>query len=345
MAQFGLAGLRSLHGLLESRFREVPARALLAGIAAHAMLPLDLLGTASFGLVLGTSAHAVGWPIPIGGSQTIADAMVAHYLGLGGELLLQKPVTRLSELPSARAYLLDVTPRQLMHMELEALPSHYRKRLSRFRYGPGVYKMDWALRGPVPWKDAACARAITVHLSGTYEDVARAEACVHQGKLADEPFVLFTQPSLFDASRAPPGNHVGWAYCHVPHGSMVDASEAMEAHIERHAPGFRELILARSVKSAVQMEHYNANYVGGDINGGLADLTQLFFRPVLRADPYATPAPHIFLCSSSTPPGGGVHGMCGYHAARSVLRRVFAMEVEEEELPEPLALHPPVPRT
>ena len=203
------------------------------------------------------------------------------------------------------------------------MPASYRARLTRFRYGPGVYKLDWALRGPIPWKDPRCARAATVHLSGTLPDIAAATRAVHAGTLAEYPFTLLVQPSLFDPSRAPPGMHTAWAYCHVPHGSTVDASAAIENHIERFAPGFRDLVVGRVTKNAVEMERYNNNYVGGDINGGFAELSQLFFRPVARLDPYSTPAPDIFLCSSSTPPGGGVHGMCGHWAARSALRRVF----------------------
>jgi phytoene dehydrogenase-like protein len=321
--RFGLSALRSMTGLAQSHFSARAAPALLGGIAAHAMLPLDGVATASFALVLGSAGHAVGWPIVRGGSCAIAGALVARLRDVGGELWLDHFVESLDELPPARAYVLDVTPRQLLRLAGDVLPESYCERMQRFRYGPGVCKVDWALREPVPWKDARCARAATVHLSGSLEDVARAEAAVHAGGIGDPPFVLFVQPTLFDASRAPAGTHVAWAYCHVPHASAVDASDAIEAHVERFAPGFRDVILARSVKTAPDMERYNPNYVGGDINGGSSDIGQLFFRPLASRDPYATPAPHVFLCSSSTPPGGGVHGMCGYWAARSVLSRVF----------------------
>jgi phytoene dehydrogenase-like protein len=244
--------------------------------------------------------------------------------------LLNQRVERLEELPSARAYVFDVTPKQLLAIAGHRFPPGYKKRLSRYRYGPGIYKMDWALRGPIPWKDPKCARAGTVHLSGSIADVAAAEATVHRGEHARRPFILLVQPSLFDETRAPSGQHTAWAYCHVPNGSILDASSAIEAHIESVAPGFRELVMARATKNAMQMQEYNANYIGGDINGGSADIGQLFFRPVASFDPYATPARDVFICSSSTPPGGGVHGMCGYWAARSVLRRVFGRRLESE---------------
>jgi phytoene dehydrogenase-like protein len=323
LARFGLDAVRSLQGLTRAKFRGDEAGALLAGIAAHSMVPLDALATASFGLVLGAAAHAVGWPLARGGSRAIGNALVARLEQLGGELVLGQPVAHIDELPQARAYLFDVTPRQLLAIAGDRLPSSYRARLARYRYGPGVCKLDWALRGPVPWRDPRCARAATVHLSGTVDDVAHAERAVHEGKLAERPFVLFVQPTLFDAPRAPAGKHIAWAYCHVPHGSQLDATQAIEAHIESFAPGFRDVIIARSTMTTTDVERYNPNYIGGDINGGLSDARQLFTRPLIRVDPYTTPAPDIFLCSSSTPPGGGVHGMCGYFAARSALHRVF----------------------
>jgi phytoene dehydrogenase-like protein len=323
LARFGLHALQSMRGLARRELTEEPARALLAGIAAHAMVPLDAAATSSFGLVLGLAAHAVGWPIARGGSQAIADALVANLRAHNGELQAGLEVKRLEELPPARAYVLDVTPRQLLAIAGDRLPPGYRKRLERFRYGPGVFKIDWALREPIPWKDPACGRAATVHLSGSLDDITRSEALIHRGELDEQPFVLLVQPTLFDRSRAPAGGHVAWAYCHVPHGSSFDASDRIEAVIERAAPGFRDVIAARCMRNAREVELHNPNYVGGDINGGLSDLGQLFFRPMVRLDPYATPAPDIFLCSSSTPPGGGVHGMCGYYAARSVLRRAF----------------------
>jgi phytoene dehydrogenase-like protein len=323
LARFGLDALSSLEGLVRTTFHDDAVGGLLAGIAAHAMVPLDAWATASFGLVLAISAHAVGWPVARGGSRTIADALVARLREAGGEVVVDYRVTSLDELPPARAYLLDVTPRQLIDLAGDRLPKRYRARLSRFRYGPGVFKVDWALRTPVPWRDHRCARAATVHLSGNVDEIAAAEQAVHEGELASKPFILFVQPSLFDPTRAPAGMHTAWAYCHVPHGSSIDATELIEAHVEMFAPGFRDTIVARSTLNALELEHYNPNYVGGDINGGLSNLRQLFTRPLPRRDPYATPAPDIFLCSSSTPPGGGVHGMCGYWAARSALARVF----------------------
>lgn len=323
LARFGIVGLRSMCGLAR-RFRERDAPALLAGLAAHAMLPLDAPASASFALILGAAAHAVGWPLARGGSQAIADALVACLRDAGGEIVVGWRVTRLDALPPARAYVLDLTPRQVLAVAGDRLPPGYRRRLARFRYGPGVHKMDWALRAPIPWRDPACARAATIHLGGDLADVVAAEAAPHRGRVAERPFVLVVQPTLFDPTRAPAGMHVAWAYCHVPNGAPVDAGDAIETEIERYAPGFRDVVVARSSRTPRDMEAYDANYVGGDINGGLASLGQLFFRPVARVDPYATPAPDVFLCSSSTPPGGGVHGMCGFWAARSVLRRRFA---------------------
>ncbi len=323
MARFGLDAIRSLRGLARARFRGDAAPALLAGSAAHAMVPLDAPASAAFGLVLGMAGHAVGWPIPRGGSQAITDALVARLGALGGELAVGEPVERLDQLPPARAYVLDVTPRQLLAIAGDRLPAGYRAALGRFRHGPGAFKIDWALRGPVPWRDPRLARAATVHLSGTLGDILRAERAAHAGRRPDRPFMLLVQPSLFDPSRAPAGMHTAWAYCHVQNGERVDATAAIEAHVEAFAPGFRDLVIARSTMDPAGLAAYNPNYVGGDINGGLQDLRQLFFRPVVALDPYATPAPDIFLCSSSTPPGGGVHGMCGYWAARSVLYRVF----------------------
>jgi phytoene dehydrogenase-like protein len=265
----------------------------------------------------------LGWPLARGGSRAISDALVACLREAGGEIVTGRRVERLEQLPAARAYLLDVSPRQVLRIAGPRLPARYRRALERFRYGPGVFKMDWALRAPIPWKDPACGRAATVHLGGNASRIAAAEAAVHAGRPAERPFVLLVQPSLFDATRAPPASHTAWAYCHVPHGSSWDAAPTIEASIEEQAPGFKDLVLTRACRSALEIERYDENYVGGDINGGSAELSQLFFRPVARWDPYATPAPGIFLCSSSTPPGGGVHGMCGYWAARSALSRTF----------------------
>ena len=323
LARFGFSALRSIEGLARARFRGEKARAMFAGIAAHAQLPLDRFATASFGLVLGMAGHAVGWPLPRGGSQSIANALGACLSRNGGELVTSSAVSSLEELPKARAYLFDVSPRQLMSIVGARLPARYRRRLDRFRYGPGSYKIDWALSAPIPWRSPECARAATVHLGGTIEEIAASEAAVWRGEIAERPFVLLTQPSLWDDTRAPPGMHTAWGYCHVPHGSNESVRERVEAQVERFAPGFRELIIARHETTASELEQYNPNYVGGDINGGLASFMQLFFRPVFRLDPYTTPLRDIYLCSSSTPPGGGVHGMCGYWAARSALSRVF----------------------
>jgi phytoene dehydrogenase-like protein len=322
MARFGAVALRSMEGLARSRFRDKPAAALLAGIAAHSVLPLDWRATSAFALVLASAGHAVGWPIARGGSAAIVDALVKCLREAGGEIVTGTRVSSLADLPAARAYVLDVTPRQLLRIAGDRLTPRYRRRLERFRYGPGVFKMDWALSAPIPWRDPECARAATLHLSGDLEQIARAEAQVYTGAMDAPPFVLVVQPSLFDPSRAPAGRHTGWAYCHVPHGSGSDFSAAIEGQIEQFAPGFRDLILARHSSTAQQIEQYNPNYVGGDIAGGMSDLRQLFFRPVAKLDPYATSAPNLFLCSSSTPPGAGVHGMCGYWAARSVLRKI-----------------------
>ncbi len=319
---FGLAALwpaRSLAGLL---FREAPARALLAGMAAHAMLPLEQPGTAAYGLTLAILAHALGWPTARGGSQRIADAMAAHLRSLGGELRSGVEVTCFEELPPARVYLFDLTPRQLLKIAGSRLPAGYRAQLARFRYGAGVFKIDYALSAPIPWKDPDCARAASLHLGGTLEEIAAAERAVWRGEHARQPYVLVAQQSLFDPTRAPQGGHTAWAYCHVPNASTTDMTAAIEAQIERFAPGFRDVVLARRTINAAEMERYNPNYIGGDINGGVQDLLQLYTRPVARWVPYSTPNEQIFLCSSSTPPGGGLHGMCGYHAARAALKQL-----------------------
>jgi phytoene dehydrogenase-like protein len=339
MARFGLAALRSMRGLARRKFREPAAAALLAGIAAHSVLPLDTLGTTSFGLVLASAGHAVGWPIARGGSEAIVTALLACFREAGGELVTGIRVSTLADLPRARAYVLDVTPRQLLAIAGDRFTPRYRRALRRYRYGPGVFKMDWALREPIPWRDPDCRRAATVHLSGDLDEIARAEAAAHRGEAADSPFVLLVQPSLFDPGRAPPSSHTAWAYCHVPHGSGANVSDSIEALIERFAPGFRDGILARHSTTARELELHNPNNVGGDIAGGMSDLRQLFFRPVARLDPYTTSADNVFLCSSSTPPGGGVHGMCGYWAAQSVIRRVlgngaYAREIEDRSLVE-----------
>jgi phytoene dehydrogenase-like protein len=320
VARFGLSAVRSATALAQSRFVDEPARALFAGLAAHSFLPLEQSPAAAFGLMLGTMGHAVGWPFPRGGAQQFANALAACLRALGGELAAGAPIESLDQLPLARAVLLDLTPRQVLRLAAHKLPPSYRGRLERFRYGPGVFKIDYAMDWPIPWKAAACARAGTVHLGGTLEEIAASERNVARGEPPERPFVILSQPSLFDATRAPEGCRVVWAYCHVPNGSSFDMTERIEGQIERFAPGFRDRILARRVMNCRQLEQQNANLVGGDISAGAVDWRQLLARPVLGPTPYRTPTPGIYLCSASTPPGGGVHGMCGFHAAEAALR-------------------------
>jgi phytoene dehydrogenase-like protein len=322
-ARFARSGLRSATGLARARFAGTRAQALLAGNAAHSMRPLASRTTAGFGLALMLFGHAVGWPAAVGGSQAISDAMASLLRSLGGEIETRHEVRALSELRCARAVLFDLTPRQILAIAGDELPPRYRRALGRYRAGPGVFKLDYALDGPVPWIAPECRRAGTVHVGGSIEEIASAEADVARGRSAARPFVLAAQQSLFDPSRAPGEAHTLWAYCHVPNGSTVDAREAIESQIERFAPGFRDLIRARSALSPADLQAYNANYAGGDINGGAADPRQLWARPTARRVPYATPNPRLFVCSSSTPPGGGVHAMCGWHAARAALRGVL----------------------
>jgi phytoene dehydrogenase-like protein len=321
MARFGLSGIRSARGLLRSRFEGDRARALVAGCCAHSMLSLRAPASAAFGIVLVMGAHAVGWPVARGGSQRLTEALVAELRSLGGTLETGRRVESLDELPAwASPVLLDVTPRQLLGIAGTRLPDGYRRRLAHYRYGPGIFKLDWALDGPIPWRAPEAARAGTVHLGGTLDEIAASEDAAVGGQHHERPFVLLVQPSLFDPTRAPAGKHTAWAYCHVPSGSTRDMTDAIEAQVERFAPGFRDLIAARSAMDSAEVERRNPNYVGGDINGGAQDLRQLFTRPVPRPVPYSTPVPGLFICSSSTPPGGGVHGMCGYWAARAALR-------------------------
>jgi len=327
LARFGFSGARSARGLAERRFRGERARALFAGVAAHAMLPLEYLATGAFGLVLTIAGHAVGWPIARGGSQKLADALASYLRALGGEIVTGAGVESIDELPPARAILCDVTPRQLLRLAGHRLPGSYRRRLSRYRYGPGVFKIDWALDGPVPWRAAQCARAGTIHLGGTLDEIAVSERAAWEERHAEKPYVLVVQPSLFDTTRAPAGKHTAWGYCHVPNGSTFDMTERIENQMERFAPGFRDRVLARSVKGPALMERHNPNLIGGDINGGAQDLRQLFTRPMLRFNPYATPVKGLYICSSSTPPGGGVHGMCGYFAARAALKELSSRSV------------------
>jgi phytoene dehydrogenase-like protein len=321
MARFAPAALRSAVGLARSRFEGERARALLAGCSAHSMLSLSSPASAAFGVVLMLTAHQVGWPVARGGSQRLADALVSHLRSLGGEIETGRWVESLDELAGFGTTLLDVTPRQLQRLAGSRLPAGYTRRLTRYRYGPGIFKLDWALDAPIPWTAPKVARAGTVHVGGTLEQIAASEQAAVSGEHCERPFVLLVQPSLFDASRAPEGKHTAWAYCHVPSGSPRDMTEPIEAQVERFAPGFKDLIAARSAMGPEEVEQRNPNYVGGDINGGVQDLRQLFTRPVARPVPYSTPVEGLYICSSSTPPGGGVHGMCGYWAVRAALRR------------------------
>jgi len=318
------AGKRSLLGdaesLAEGVFEGERARGLFAGNAAHSFLRLDRPPSAMFGLLLGTLGHAFGWPFPRGGSQSLADALASYLVSLGGEIYTGAVVRSVDGVPRTRTVLFDVTPLQLLEIAGEHFTDGYRSALKRYRYGPGIFKVDFALDGPIPWEAEGCKRAGTVHLGGTLEEVSAGERAVSRGEHPEKPFVLLAQQSLFDQTRAPEGKHTVWAYCHVPNGSTFDMTERIEAQIERFAPGFRDLILAKSVAGTADLERWNPNLVGGDINGGYMDLRQLFARPMPRVNPYSTPAGGLYICSSSTPPGGGVHGMCGYLAARVALR-------------------------
>jgi phytoene dehydrogenase-like protein len=322
LARFGVRAAPPATTLARLSFRGAKARGVFAGLAAHSMLRLDRPPSAAFGLTLGLLAHAVGWPFPQGGSQRFSDALASYLRSLGGAIETGHRVDSLAELGESRPVLLDLTPRGLLELSGERLPTRYRRGLENYRYGPGVFKLDWALDGPIPWRAEECARAATVHLGATLEEIAASEAAPGRGEISERPYVLLAQQSLFDPTRAPAGQHTAWAYCHVPNGSTVDMTERIEAQIERFAPGFRERILARSALGPAEMERYNGNNVGGDINAGAATLSQLFTRPVARVSPYTTPLPGVFLCSASTPPGGGVHGMCGFHAARAALRHI-----------------------
>jgi len=322
LARFGVKALLPVTALAK-RFDGREARGLLAGMAAHAIQPLENWATSSFAIVLMVLGHVRGWPVAKGGARRIGEALASYFVALGGKIETGVYVRSLSELPSSRALLLDMTPRQLLQLGGQRWSSLYERQLRRYRYGMGVFKMDWALDGPVPWADERCRDAGTVHLGGTMEEIAASEAMTAAGGHPERPFVLLTQPSVVDGSRAPEGKQVVWAYCHVPNGSVVDMTEAIERQVERFAPGFRDRVLARHVYNTVELEEYNPNYVGGDINGGIIDIRQLFTRPALRWSPYRTSEKGIYICSSATPPGGGVHGMCGYWAARRALKDMF----------------------
>jgi phytoene dehydrogenase-like protein len=320
LARFGLNALRPAASVARV-FRGKRARGLLAGIAAHGMLPLERAPTAGFGLVLGAMAHVVGWPLARGGAQSVSNALVSYLRSLGGEIVMGQRVRKLEDLPKARAVLCDLTPKPLLKIAGHWFPPDYRRRLELYRYGLGVFKVDWALDGPIPWSDPQCARAATVHLGGTLEEIAAAGREPWAGIPPERPFVLLVQATLFDASRAPLGMHTAWGYCHVPNGSTFDMLERIEMQIERFAPGFRDRVLARSVMPPAEVERHDANFAGGDIAGGVADLGQLFLRPARSL--YSTPVKGLYICSSATPPGAGVHGMCGFFAAQRALKQAL----------------------
>jgi phytoene dehydrogenase-like protein len=329
LASFGLDALLPATQLVK-RFKTKEARGLLGGMAAHAIQPLSNLTTAAIAMVLMTAGHLYSWPIPKGGSQSIANALASYFRSIGGKIETNTLVKSLKDIPSTRVVLFDVTPKQLLSIAGDRFSSIYRTQLEHYRYGMGVFKIDWALDGPIPFTASEAQQAGTIHLGGTFEEIAEAEQATSDGKHPDRPYILLAQQSLFDATRAPEGKHTAWAYCHVPNGSTLDRTEIIEQQVERFAPGFRDRILDRHTMNTTQMEAYNPNYIGGDINGGIIDIGQLYTRPVISFSPYKTSAPGIFICSSSTPPGGGVHGMCGYHAARVALREGFGLPVPIE---------------
>lgn len=327
MARFGLQALTSAK-YLSKKFNTAKAKGLWAGMAAHSIQSLTSPVTSAIGLVLLVAGHLKGWPLPKGGSVSIANALAAYFLSLGGKIETNQYVRSLNQLPPAKAVLFDVTPRQLLQIAGDRFSSSYTKQLQRYQYGMGVFKIDWALSEPVPFTAMECRQAGTVHIGNTFEEIAAGEQLSATGVHPQKPFVLLAQPSVFDATRAPENKHTAWAYCHVPHGSTVDMTAVIEDQVERFAPGFKDCMLGRHTMNTAQMEAYNPNYIGGDINGGIISLRQLYTRPAIRWSPYTTPAKGIFICSSSTPPGGGVHGMCGYHAARKALHDVFAINIK-----------------
>jgi phytoene dehydrogenase-like protein len=323
MTQFGTKALFPASTLNNLLFRGERAKALFAGLACHSIVSLDQVATSAIGLVMAAAGHAVGWPIPRGGSQQITEALASCLRSFGGVIETGAPVESIVGLPPSRAVLFDLSPRQVARIAEGRLSRQYLKKLDNFHYGPGIFKVDWALSRPIPWTYPECAQTATLHLGGSAQEIAASEHAAWNGKHCETPFVLLAQQSLFDPLRAPAGKHTGWAYCHVPNGSTRDMTGAIETQVERFAPGFRDLILGRSTMNTSQVEMWNKNLIGGDIGGGANDVRQILFRPTLALDPYRTPTEGLYLCSSSTPPGGGVHGMCGYHAARSVLRHSF----------------------
>lgn len=325
MLQFGFYGLKSAKSLI-SRFKEPRAKALMAGLAAHSILPLNKSGTAAFALVLGILAHKVGWPIARGGSQALTNALTAYLGSLGGKIETSIVLENVDQLPTSKIVLFDLTPKQIVQIVGDRLPANYTRRLRNYRYGPGIFKIDWALSQPIPWKSKSCLQAATVHVGGTFEEIALSEKEVWEGKHPAKNFVLLAQQSLFDPLRVPEGKQSAWAYCHVPSGSQKNMTASIEAQVERFAPGFRDCILARHTLCTTELEKYNANYIGGDIIGGVQDLFQLYTRPLVKINPYVMPVDGWYICSSSTPPGGGVHGMCGYHAARAAIENLASYQ-------------------
>jgi phytoene dehydrogenase-like protein len=324
MLSFGLQAIQTAAGFARRLFSGPRARALFAGIAAHSNMPLNVRPTAAAGLLLGMLGHAGGWPLVKGGSQKLSQALAGHFESLGGRIFTGQRVKSLRDVPPSRAALFDVAPRELLAIAGDRFPASYRRQLENYKHGAGVFKVDWALSGPVPWRAQECLQAGTVHIGGTLEEIVDAEQAAVEGRHTDRPFILFAQQTLFDSTRAPAGKHTAWGYCHVPKGSTVDMTDRIESQIERFAPGFRDCIIGRHTMSPADFEAYNPNLIGGDISGGLLNIRQLFARPALRRLPYITPAAGLFICSSSTPPVGGVHGMCGYHAARAALSTILS---------------------
>ena len=321
--KFGLKALPSASVLADHYFKNNKSKAFFYGSAAHSTLPLTSLASSSFGLVLTTLAHKYGWPFPQGGASSFIKALLRYYESIGGKIELNTTVTDLKDLPNAKAYLFDITPKQLLSIKGLNLSWLYKKRLKSFTYGAGVFKIDWALNAPIPFLNEKCRKSGTVHLGFTSQEMKDSENKIHHGQMTEKPYVLIAQHSLFDDTRAPSGKHTAWAYCHVPHGSVHNYTALIENQIERAAPGFKNCILKRATMHTAQLEAFNPNIIGGDINGGKQDITQLFTRPIIKIAPYKTSNAKFYLCSSSTPPGGGVHGMCGFHAAQQVIKDHF----------------------
>ncbi len=323
LAAFGVKAIKSSSKFIRKYFREEKAKSLFSGLAAHSMLPLNKSISASFGLVLGTLAHKSGWPIPSGGSQNLADALLKYFLSLGGEVRKNFVINNFEEIPEAKTILFDITPKQILKICGDKFHPSYKKQLQNYRYGAAVFKMDWALNEPIPFKNKKCKEAATVHIGGSFKEIETYENGIAQGIIGDKPFVILVQPTLFDKTRAPKNKHTAWAYCHLPNGSNINMIDQIENQIERFAPGFQDCIIGRHSFSPLELQKYNPNYIGGDINGGMQDIFQLYTRPAIKISPYSTSVNNIFICSSSTPPGGGVHGMCGFYAAEEVIKKIF----------------------